>query len=567
MPALPSDYYLLSSSNQAHPITGISSAFYLDDRDPHQPSPPPATAENLNQDASFNSLGKEDLFHRQVAAELRHQSESLSQSNFNFIPHYDVDSTTTADDGGAWPSHLALESHGHLSPTQDSREDFYQDLDHLGILDYLRSDQEFQTDDPEKQFNPSGLDWLESQTDRHEIDARNLNRGVPDAIFGSHQHSAPENQERRLLSCSSCGVTKPQDELSRIWPCYHPHCNTCINTLINASCNDPPPPQMVCFFCSRQVDGFDPPSSFLSGQSSQMLNKFPLRRFPSIGNQKSFLRADLDGIASVNFTSPPSDQSGFYTGSFSSLWSPNPNSEAEKLLSSWMTDDYIPFQGATGNSCPWPIVRVDNISWSLKVADIVSWLPGGKECLPPHELCPLPIHILCTPTDGKTLNHCFIEMRNLTAAHFIVRHRHGSKIGNRPCSVVLTSPVELHSKILGIKEKETPPDIMRTVRLLLKLCAPHTTSSIKSPERPFYHLMAILSHCGHMSEGGMKAEDSGQVEVLEKWTHIHQIAIESLFGWKIDKADSMNILHCMVDVAISSSLVDKPTLFRFLSQF
>lgn len=53
-------------------------------------------------------------------------------------------------------------------------------------------------------------------------------------------------------------------------------------------------------------------------------------------------------------------------------------------------------------------------------------------------------------TDGKTLNHCFIEMRNLTAAHFIVRHRHGTKIGTRPCSVVLTSSVELHSKVLDI---------------------------------------------------------------------------------------------------------------------
>jgi hypothetical protein len=49
-----------------------------------------------------------------------------------------------------------------------------------------------------------------------------------------------------------------------------------------------------------------------------------------------------------------------------------------------------------------------------------------------------------------------------------------------------------------------------------------------------------------MSEGGTKAEDSGQLDVIEKWTHIHQIAIESLFGWKIDKTDSMNILHYMV---------------------
>ncbi|KNZ61678.1 putative signal peptide protein [Puccinia sorghi] len=101
MPALPSDYYLLSSSNQAHPITDISSAFYLDDREPHQRSPPPAAGENLKQETSFNSLGKEDrqqsscfsfllfeFFHRQVSAELRHQSESLSQNNFNSVSYF-----------------------------------------------------------------------------------------------------------------------------------------------------------------------------------------------------------------------------------------------------------------------------------------------------------------------------------------------------------------------------------------------------------------------------------------------------------------------------------------------
>ncbi|PLW17329.1 hypothetical protein PCANC_10851 [Puccinia coronata f. sp. avenae] len=566
MPAFPSDYYLFT--NQTDPITDqlISSAYYYDHDRPNSPPTP----ENLNQLEPLNTLRKEGIFHRETASDLR-QPEPLQQENCNNliqIPRRDVD-PTAFEERASWPSPLqGVESLDHLPSAPENQEDFYQDLDHLGILDYLRSDQEFQVDS-EQHFDHSGLDWLEFQTDRHKAGAENHNRSVTDEILAAYQHHHDSQHATILLSCSSCGVTKPQNELSRIWPCCHPHCNTCINTLINASCNDPPPPQMVCFFCSQHVDGFDPPSAFLSGQSSQF-DKFQVTRFSSLGNQKTFIGADLDSIDSANLRSPPSDQSGLGTGSFSSLWSPIPNSDgAGKLSSVWMKEDSsMQFKGAPGRSCPWPIIRVDNISWSLTVAEIIAWLPGGLEYLPPHELCPLPIHILCTPTDGKTLNHCFIEMRDLTAAHFIVRHRHGSKIGIRPCSVVLTSSAELHSKILGIPENEKSHDMMKTVRLILKLCAPHqATSAIKKPERPFYHLMSILSHCEHMSEGGTKAEDSGQLDVIEKWTHIHQIAIESLFGWKIDKTDSMNILHYMVDVAIASSLIDKPTLFRFLSQF
>ncbi|WAQ86117.1 hypothetical protein PtA15_6A747 [Puccinia triticina] len=566
MCALPPDYSLFTASNQADPIPDhlISPAYFY----PHDRTDSPPAPESVDQEGNFDSSSlelrlKQDPFQRPGAGDSRRQPESLISShdknNKILIPESDLDSYSLYEDRAPWTSQLALESLDHLPSVRNPQEDFYQDLDQLGILDYLRSDQDFPAG-PEQQFDQLGLDWLELQADRQKPGSASLARPRvdDDKLFGYSPSREIENHGV-LLACSSCGVTKPHFELSRLWPCCHPHCNTCINTLINASCNDPPPPQMVCFFCSQHVHGFDPPSAFVNAHNTRF------DHLPSLGNPK-FLSNGLDRFEYVNFASPPSDQSGFCTGSFSSVWSPNPTShEGDKLASALMSDDSIPLQGAPGDSCPWPVIRVDNISWSLTVADIVAWLPGGLDCLPPPELCPLPIHILCTPTDGKTLNHCFIEARNLTAAHFVVRHRHGTKIGNRPCSVVLTSSAELHSKILGIKENETSHEIMKTVRLILKLCAPHSTSSIKSPERPFYHLMSLLSHCAHLSEGGTKAEDSKDIEVVEKWTNIHQIAIESLFGWKIKNCEALNILHLMVNVAISSSLIDKPTLFRFLS--
>ncbi|KAH9817735.1 hypothetical protein DFH28DRAFT_1081315 [Melampsora americana] len=137
----------------------------------------------------------------------------------------------------------------------------------------------------------------------------------------------------------------------------------------------------------------------------------------------------------------------------------------------------------------WPIVRVDNISWGSTVAGISNWLPS-QDCLPPPALCPLPIHILCTAVDGKTLNYCFIETRNLASAHLLVRHRHATKLNMRPCSVGLTSLKELHENIAP----DYPKGIMTTAEELLRLCMASTVKELKAPERPFLHLVSIILH-------------------------------------------------------------------------
>lgn len=409
--------------------------------------------------------------------------------------------------------------------------------------------------------NQSALNYLDFSPDPgtlksfEELFGSTLNQGV------SLKNSAAAEDEDLIRSCSSCGILKHHSELSHLRPCLHPHCNTCINTLVNSSCNDPPPPQMVCFLCSQPVIGFDLPIAFeLFQDKYHPYNNLTLGiKVPPASIAESF-QTSLNRFDSFDIQSPSSDPFDVHLGSLSSgRRSPVLIDEA---IPTSMGDS--PLSPTTRNSCPWPIVRVDNISWSLTVSDILKWLPDGTKCLPPPELCPLPIHILCNPTDGKTLNYCFIEMRNLSTAHFLVRHRHATKIGNRPCSVVLTSPTELYSNILGSNNKidEISHDVMKIIQLLLKLCAPQNTSSIKAPERAFFHLMSILSHCEHFSDFTFL----NQNESVLDWTNILHFAIETLLACKYDIAQSIKILRVMVDVGISSPLIDKVAMFQFLSQ-
>lgn len=494
-----------------------------------------------------------------VAQDLNLPSTSPFDLRPNFSPFQDLI---------LWKNDLGLKeltdsgSHPSIPDPVDSDQTF----DHLGILDHLRSDQDILSVHP---HHPDhlGSDWPGVSINRRLPPSLDLARSMADKISGNNPN--PQHEE---LPCSSCGLVKPRTELSRLWPCFHPHCNTCINTLINASCNDPPPPQMVCFLCSQHVTGFDPPISFhlSSPNMDPSVGSDEWSSFPDTVNLKC-LALGFDNLAIESYKTAPlssEENSPVRLGSFSSTQSGGSSGGGDEAIASFVNQSIaLPFTtSAPKNSCPWPIIRVDNIAWSLTVADIVEWLAECSRCLPPPELCPLPIHILCTPTDGKTLNHCFIETSNLAAAHFLVRERHGSKIANRPCSVVLTSSSEFHAKVLGIQAKKKANVICDTIELILKLCAPHIRSSIKAPERPFFHLMSILSHYQHLSEGEIGLRALTEAELNQRWTSILQLAIQCLFTWKTPIENSMDILRVMVDVGISSPLIDKPAIFRFLSQ-
>ncbi|OAV97149.1 hypothetical protein PTTG_02767 [Puccinia triticina 1-1 BBBD Race 1] len=132
MCALPPDYSLFTASNQADPIPDhlISPAYFY----PHDRTDSPPAPESVDQEGNFASS----------SLELR-----LKQD------------------------------------LRNPQEDFYQDLDQLGILDYLRSDQDFPAG-PEQQFDQLGLDWLELQADRQKPGSASLARPRvdDDKLFG-----------------------------------------------------------------------------------------------------------------------------------------------------------------------------------------------------------------------------------------------------------------------------------------------------------------------------------------------------------------------------------------------
>lgn len=156
--------------------------------------------------------------------------------------------------------------------------------------------------------------------------------------------------------------------------------------------------------------------------------------------------------------------------------------------------------------------------------------------------------------DGKTLNYAFIEVKDLASARRLVRERgngssiagrregkgDGGRIGQRPCSVVLSSAEELRKNV-GPCLGNTPgmcssgssqifashvQDLDGLRKKLAKLCSltvrvpvvTHdgdraSTKSVsqsphvqKAPERPFLHLVSALANIDYVVSPNLKGQ-------------------------------------------------------------
>ncbi|CAH7669015.1 expressed protein [Phakopsora pachyrhizi] len=438
------------------------------------------------------------------------------------------------------PQRTALEkiSHSHLISLEDSLTVQEPGLDSAHSLDH-----DFDLERARRTVDE--LSSLESKSERLGI----LPELVPSLKFLSDSEVTgaipPIESSSLRIPCSSCGALKPAKFLARLLPCRHPLCKTCVNALINLSCNDPPPPETVCFLCSSLVIGFDPPTAFTINYPTDKNLIYPspllelvsplwyLSELDCIGDETHFFPNNIGGSS---WSSPSRQDVG-----------KSPKYIEEREEPRLILPSNAPHRPLNSQ---WPVVRVEGIK---------AWLPTEVEFLPPPEICPLPIHILCTPEDGKTLNYCFIEMRNLEAAHLLVRSRHGTKIGHRPCSVGLTSSAELNYKISATGQSK---DVWRAAELLLELCEPQKISSAKSPERPFFHLMSILLHFGNIASPNELSELS---DCTEKWTNVLCAAVGRLLQSRSLIPEFMNILTTVINTGIVSQFVDTLELSRFLT--
>ncbi|BGP34722.1 hypothetical protein JCM10296v2_006544 [Rhodotorula toruloides] len=166
---------------------------------------------------------------------------------------------------------------------------------------------------------------------------------------------------------------------------------------------------------------------------------------------------------------------------------------------------------STRYNTDWPVVRLDNVPWSITVKEVEAWLPKGKVLASDVEgerKATLAIHLLCNRTDGRTLNQAYLECASLAAAQKIVRACDGTYLGSRPLHVSLSSQTELLQTIfsnytpgfdglepsLARERKSAPVPLLLQTELtgLLELCKLQSAHSSKVPERPFFNIVTLL---------------------------------------------------------------------------
>lgn len=146
-------------------------------------------------------------------------------------------------------------------------------------------------------------------------------------------------------------------------------------------------------------------------------------------------------------------------------------------------------------------VRIDNIPWETTFDMVQAWLP--ENTLLANDDTVLPVHILCNRTDGRTLNQCYIELRDLDAARLVVRQRNGTRLGHRPVAVSLATQAELLTVVFPMWEPgfrgtsavagPSGPIVTQTeLTGLVNLCRLQTPHAYKCYERPFFNLVTII---------------------------------------------------------------------------
>ncbi|BGP73141.1 hypothetical protein NBRC10513v2_006545 [Rhodotorula toruloides] len=166
---------------------------------------------------------------------------------------------------------------------------------------------------------------------------------------------------------------------------------------------------------------------------------------------------------------------------------------------------------ATRYNTEWPVVRLDNVPWSVTVKEIEAWLPKEKVLaseVDGERKATLAVHLLCNRTDGRTLNQAYLECASLAAAQNILRACDGTYLGSRPVHVSLSSQSELLQTIFpnytpgfdgltpvpvcGRKSAPVPLLLQTELTGLLELCKLQSAHSNKVPERPFFNIVTLL---------------------------------------------------------------------------
>ncbi|GAA5900083.1 uncharacterized protein JCM6883_006086 [Sporobolomyces salmoneus] len=87
------------------------------------------------------------------------------------------------------------------------------------------------------------------------------------------------------------------------------------------------------------------------------------------------------------------------------------------------------------------VIKVENIPFSTTYRDVEDWLP--ENVLPRFENCPQPIHLILHRASGRTLPHCYIELKDHDSALLLLIEYDRSVLGNRNVRVKMERVGEL----------------------------------------------------------------------------------------------------------------------------
>ncbi len=309
------------------------------------------------------------------------------------------------------------------------------------------------------------------------------------------------NSGRATLKCELCGVTTAL--LTLLNPCGHKACASCTSSGLNQVSTSPPRPH-ICAACGTHVDGISLASRDRSTSSASQAS-WPSTALSFTESVSTFSNPSPDGHTVRSQEVAHNAFGAAYAAQFNVQNIENLARElnlASKANETRGSNDLELHEARTEHydKETLSVIRVDNIPWTLKHADILEWIPDDLAILPPDDLVAQPVHIPIDVSNGKTSNACFIECRTKKAAMRLIRNRNNSRLCGRPVSLIHSNYHELLSEVFPQRVAASQSRSGPAVRYLtgkqldcLNNLMKGGSLQLKDPSKPIEYMASILS--------------------------------------------------------------------------
>ncbi|GAA5840413.1 hypothetical protein JCM3766R1_000282 [Sporobolomyces carnicolor] len=106
-------------------------------------------------------------------------------------------------------------------------------------------------------------------------------------------------------------------------------------------------------------------------------------------------------------------------------------------------------------------VKVENIPFRTTYAEVAAWLP--PDVLPSFTDCPQPIHLILHRAEGRTLPHCYVEIKDREAAMLVLTRCDRTSLGHRTVRVRMERVGELMRDLFDQSAYFPPADEPRNL--------------------------------------------------------------------------------------------------------